>query len=469
MRFGKGGKGAAPSAGMGRELAVIVAGAFMPGTDTTIVAIGVSALMEAFQAGEAAVQWVSTAYLLALAVAIPVAGWADERFGGSRCWKAGIWLFLAGSVLCALSPTLPALVAARAVQGFAAGMLITLMASLPVEMARARGIVSVGSIMSTVMLPMSVGPILGPVVGGFILSAASWHWLFAINVPVLAVALVLAYAWMGRFEGRSPGRRFDVPGFVLLAAGVVALLFAFAEVAQGRSFLDPATFGPLLGGIAALAVFCALPTTRDSGRALVDIALLRVRSVSAGAAAMFLAGCVLYAAQFLMPLFWQTVLGSMVLGAAVMLIPQGVGALVSRSLAGRLSDRYGGRVVAVAGFAACALTTVPFALFDAAVPAAALEALLFVRGIAVGALIVPITSASYGGVKGAAVPRATVIVRMFQQVGGSFGTAAVAAVLAGVAAGAGTPAAFHVAFAVVVLAALLGAVAALAFPPRRRR
>lgn len=455
--------------GMGRELAVIVAGALMPGTDTTIVSIGVTALMEAFGVTEAAVQWVSTAYLLALAVAIPLTGWADERFGGSRCWHAGLWLFLVGSLFCALAPTLPVLVAARAVQGFAAGMLITLMTSLPVEMARARGIVAVGSIMSTVMLPLSLGPILGPVLGGLILSVASWHWLFVINVPVLVVALVLAHRWMGLVAGRGGDRPFDAVGFVLVAVGIVALLLAFTGVSQGGAVASAEVLVPLVLGVAALAGFCALPSTRDSSRALIDIGLMHVRSVSAASAAMFCAGCVLYSAQFLLPLFWQELLGRTVLEAALLLIPQGVGALMSRSLAGRLTDRRGGRAVSFVGFVAVAVTTAPFLVFDASAPVPALEALLLVRGLAVGALIVPITSASYTGVTSAEVPRTAVIIRVFQQVGGSFGTAAAAAALAaatGVASSAALAGAFHVAFGLVVAFAVIGALAALLFPRR---
>lgn len=115
--------------GMGGVLAAIIAGAFMPGCDTTIVAIGVPALMEAFSVGASQIQWVSTVYLLALAVGVPVAGWTEHTRGGRFGWMAGMWLFLAGSVLCAVSPTLPLLVCSSAVLGFAAGMIITLMTS----------------------------------------------------------------------------------------------------------------------------------------------------------------------------------------------------------------------------------------------------------------------------------------------------------------------------------------------------
>lgn len=145
-----------------------------------------------------------------------------------------------------------------------------------------------------------------------------------------------------------------------------------------------------------------------------------------------------------------------------MLLPQGVGVLLSRSLAGRLTDAYGGRVVAAGGFAATALTTAPFLPLDPHAPTLLMGTILFVRGLAVGMLIVPITTCSYTSVPDDAIPDAAVIVRMFQQVGGSFGTAVVAATLS--AAGG-----FPVAFLVVVLAAALGSAAALTMPCKRAR
>lgn len=452
-------------------LAAIIVGTLMPGCDTTIVAIGVSTLMDAFVVGTTEIQWVSTAYTLALAIGIPVAGWLERRRGGRVSWLAGLWVFLAGSVMCILSPSLPALVASRVVQGFAAGMIITLMTILPVEAAAARGISSVGSIMSTIMLPLSCGPIFGPVIGGVILSVASWHWLFIINVPVVALALVLGVRHIEHVPGEgSHARPFDPVGFVLVAVGITLLLLGFSEASQGGDLLRAGVVAPLLGGVAAMALFLAWPRTRDPERAFVDVGLMRYRSVPTAAASIFMAGAVLYAAQFLLPLFYQDLLGADALTAALMLLPQGVGSLLSRSFAGRLTDAHGGRVVAAGGFAATALTTAPFLVLDPDAPALLMGAVLFLRGLAVGMLIVPITTCSYTSVPDEAVPDTAVIVRMFQQVGGSFGTAVVAAVLAAALAGAPSAArgAFVVAFAVVVGASALGALFSLTMPRPRR-
>lgn len=450
-------------AGMGGMLAAIIVGTLMPGCDTTIVAIGISTLMEAFGVDTVTVQWVSTGYLLALAVGIPVAGWLERRRGGRFSWMLGLWVFLVGSVCCILSPSLPVLVASRVVQGFAAGVIITLMTTLPVEMAHAHGVVNVGSIMSTIMLPLSCGPIFGPVIGGVILNFLSWHWLFIINVPVVVVAIVLGEKYVeGAPRPASLMRPFDPVGFVFVAAGIAFLLFGLTEVSQGGDLARPVVVGPLVSGVAALALFVAWPPTRDPHRAFVNVALMRRRSVSTASAAIFMAGVVLYSAQFLLPLYYQDLLGADALGAALMLLPQGVGALLSRSLAGRLTDAYGGRLVAAGGFAATALTTAPFLLLNPRSPSLLMGTILFVRGLAVGMLIVPITTGSYVSVPDDAIPDTAVIVRMFQQVGGSFGTAIVAATLAAARG-------FPVAFLIVVLSAALGVAAALTMPRKQAR
>lgn len=460
--------------GMGREIAAIIAGALMPTMDTTIVSIGITSLMEVFHVNEVAIQWVSTAYLLALAVAIPAVGWAEERFGARRCWMAGLILFLIGSALCAVSPGLAALVAFRVLQGFGAGALITLLTAMPAEIARNRGILEIGGIMSTVMLPLSVGPIMGPVLGGIVLSIASWHWLFLINIPVGIAAVVFAARWLGpEADGvRTQSHRyFDLPGFLLVAGGISFLLLGMTAISQGESLLRSDVAVPLLLGILLLVLFVLLPSTRDPWRAIIDIRLFRYRSVTVASFAMFFAGGTFYAAQFLFPVFWQSTMQTTALDAALMLIPQGIGALLTRTAAGRLTDQYGGHVVATGGFLASAVTTALFPFCGSG--SIVLYGILFIRGLAIGMLIVPITTSAFVGLPDKDVSRATVIIRVFQQVGASFGTAVVASA-ASVAAqqvsgtAAETAMGYLPAFLVLVAITAAGAAASFAFPGKRR-
>ena len=299
---------------------------------------------------------------------------------------------------------------------------------------------------------------------------ASWHWLFLINLPVGALAIFFSLRWLGAdADGVRPEqpRHFDLPGFVLIAGAISALLLGLTGVSQGEGLLHPAVGLPLLAGLGLLALFAALPSTRDPARAIVDVSLFRHHSVTASSCAMFFAGGTLYAAQFLFPLYWQRTLSSSALEAALMLLPQGVGALLTRTAAGKLTDAHGGRVVATGGFLACVITTIPF-LFLGNSAGILLYLILFVRGLAIGMLIVPITTSAFRGLPDGEVSRATVIIRACQQVGGSFGTAAVAATAASAAQSGGQAAAeapgdFMASFLVLAIVSAAGAAASLTF------
>lgn len=230
-----------------------------------------------------------------------------------------------------------------------------------------------------------------------------------------------------------------------------------------------AAMAELVGDVILLAAFVAWPRSRDPERAFVNVALVRYRSVGSGALGIFVAGSLLYAAQFLLPLFWQDTLGVDALTAALILLPQGIGALLSRSLAGRLTDSRGGRFVATISLAAAVATTLLFSVLDPHMTGVLPEALIFVHGLAIGMLIVPISTMACASVPDEHVPDAAVIVRMCQQMGGSLGTAVTATVLAALTtAGVPLPAAFHQTFHVLTAAAVVGLLATLAMPRRRR-
>lgn len=459
--------------GLRGELTAVITGGVMPIMDSTIVAIGMPNLIAAFHSNAATMQWVSTGYLLGLAVTVPIMGWLQARLGGRSLWIAGLVVFLAGSVACALSWNEISLIAFRVGQGMAAGMLMTLMQTLPVQEARRHGIEQIGSLISVISVPVATGPILGPVLGGLVLHWGSWHWLFLINVPIGLVAIVFALLWMprdgGTPEGTTPRQSFDPLGFVLVSGGLVAILLALTNVATDGGFGHRSVLLPLGLGVVMLAAFLAEPRTRDPRRALIDISLMRYRSVASGAASYFLAGGAMYAAQFLLPMFWQQLRGHSVLAAALLLVPQGIGSLLSRLVAGPLADRIGSRTVATAGFFLVALMTLPFAFVSASTSDALLSGLLFFRGLALGILFIPGMLAAYLDIPASAVANATIITRVAQQVGASFGTAVVAVVLeaslrTGGVDGSG---AFHQAFWATIAITVAGGVVALWLPGRQ--
>ncbi|PJI86545.1 MDR family MFS transporter [Luteimicrobium subarcticum] len=409
-----------------RRLTVaVIVGAVAVILDTTIVSVGLHELGTALDASVATIQWVSTAYLLAMFVTIPLTGWLQSRLGSKRLWLIALSVFVLGSALCALAWDAPSLIAFRVVQGLGGGVLMPLMSTVLMQAAHGRDL---GRLMAAVSLPVAVGPILGPVLGGLVLGFLSWHWLFLINVPIGAVGIWLAVRY---FPAGEPGRptRLDAVGLALLVPGVVATIYGLTQVAELGGFGHARVLVPLLGGLALVGGFVAW-ALREGERALIDVRLLRNRPLAASSLLMFLSGMVLYGAMLLLPLYWQEVRGYDALGAGLLLVPQGVGALASRTLAGRLTDAIGGRAVAVGGFAILTLGTLPFAFVGATSTTWLLLAVLVVRGFGLGAVMIPLMTGAYRGLDRRDMPDASIITRVSQQVGGSFGTAVLAVVLA---------------------------------------
>lgn len=447
---------------LSRLAVALVVGAMAPLFDSTIVSVALHTLAHDLHAGVDAVQWVSTGYLLAMGVTVPVVGWLQHRLGGRRLWMAALVVFLVGSILCSLAWDVTSLVVFRVVQGVGAGAMMPLLTTLLMQAAGGR---DVGRLMAVVSLPTALGPILGPVIGGLVLGAGSWQWLFWVNVPFAVVGLVLARVFIPA-DGPTGAGRLDALGLVLLSPAVVGVLFGLSNASRAGGFGRTDVWAPLAAGAALLVLF-VLRATRRGSLSLVDLTLLRHRPLAAASLGMFLMGASLYGGMLLLPLLFQELRGADALGAGLLLIPQGVGSLLSRSLAGRLTDRLGARWVAVVGFAVVLLATIPFALADGNTPVWTTSAVLVVRGIGLGAVMIPIMAVGFTGLAKAEMPHASTITRLAQQLGGAFGTAVLAVVLSGAAAGGHPVAAFHEAFWWAIAITALATATALLLPGRR--
>ncbi|MCF8590512.1 MDR family MFS transporter [Gordonia liuliyuniae] len=441
-----------------RVAVAVIAGLIAPILDTTIVTIAFDELTRELGSTVDTVQWTSTAYLLALAVAVPLAGWAATRYGSRRAWQVGVAAFLIGSVLCAAAWNVQALIAFRVLQGFGAGLLFPLMTSILVAASGGRAL---GRLVAMVSLPTALGPILGPVIGGLILHWLNWHWLFLVNVPVCVMALVLSSRIPDDRRAHAPA--LDWTGLLLLAPGLAVFLLGLSNAHAGIVRTD--VLVPLAIGAVLLAVF-AIRSVCARGETLLDVGVLAVRNVAASSIGLFFFGLATFGAMLALPLYFQQVRGESVLGAALILIPQGVGALASRSLAGRFTDTIGARWVAVSGFAVVAVATIPFAVADDATSTVWLGVALLVRGLGLGMLLSPVMASAFVGLPNAYRHDASMTTRTFQQLGGSVGTAMVAVVItAGVSATAG----FHGAFWWTTVLTAVGGVLSLLLPGREAR
>jgi EmrB/QacA subfamily drug resistance transporter len=448
---------------------VLIVGALAVIFDTTIVSVALHTLAAQLHTSVATIQWVTTGYLLALGMAVPLSAWGLQRFGGKRLWMFGLVVFLAGSIGSSLAWNVGSLIAWRIVQGAGGGIILPLLTTLIMQAAGGKAL---GRTVTIVALPALLGPILGPVIGGAILTHFSWRYMFWVNVPFCVVGLILAARQMPA-DKPGPDRprpRLDLLGLALLAPGIAAVILGLSN-AGTAGFAHPDVLAPLGIGVALIAAFTGHSLRRPGS--LVNVRLLARRPVASASAVLFFSGFSLYGAMLLLPLYYQEVRGVSALTAGLMLVPQGVGALLSRGLAGRLTDKIGARPIAVAGFAIVAAATIPFAFAGPHTSPWLLAVWLIVRGFGLGAVTIPVMAVAFLGLDKQQIAHSSVLTRTMQQLGGSFGTAVLAVILTGaIAARPGhAAAAFDVAFwwatgfsAVAVLLALW-----LPAAPRRRR
>jgi EmrB/QacA subfamily drug resistance transporter len=401
---------------------VVIVGALMSILDTTIVNVALETLRTDLDAPLATIQWVSTGYLLALATVIPLTGWAAERFGAKRVWMVAVAGFTLASGLAGLAWSAEALIAIRVLQGLAGGMI------MPVGMmtlAQAAGPQRMGRVMGVVGVPMLLGPVLGPVLGGLLVTQASWRWIFWVNLPIGALGLVLAARYLPseRAEGERP---LDVRGFLLVSPGVAAIVFGLSEIAANGGF-ELWALAPVVVGLALVAAFVrhGLRTPHP----LVDLRLLTRPGFSAAAATVFFVGGALFGTLLILPLYYQVARGLSPLDAGLLIAPQGLGAAAGISIGGRLTDRVGGGRVVVSGLVLLTLGTLVFTQVGAGTSYWLLAGALVLRGVGLGATMMPAMAAAYATLERDAVPRATPMLNTLQRVGGSLGTAVLAVVL----------------------------------------
>lgn len=421
--------GATWEEGLSREVkivaAVVVLGAIMSVLDTTIVNVALDRLSRDLHSPLSTIQWVSTGYLLSLAMVIPLAGWLTQRFGSKRVWMISVAVFAVGSALCGLAWSDGSLIFFRVLQGFGGGLIMPVGMSVLAQTAGPR---HMGRVMSVIGVPMLLGPVLGPVIGGLIVDNAPWQWIFFVNVPIAAVALILAARLLKPDQGRAEVGRLDWLGVALLSPGLASLVFGLAETETSGGLGAPIAWAPIAAGLMLIGLFVlhALRTPRP----LIDMRMFGSIGFSAAAATTFLLGAALFGAMLLLPLYFQVDRGESALSAGLLMAPQGIGAALVMPLSGRLTDRIGGGRVAVFGIALMSLATIPLVSVAASTSYLWLALVLLVRGIGLGCSMMPTMASAYTVVRSDQVPGATSVLNALQRLGGSIGTALVAVVLA---------------------------------------
>jgi EmrB/QacA subfamily drug resistance transporter len=423
---------------------IVVIGSIMSILDTTIVNVAINTLHRELHSSLASVQWVSTGYMLSLAAVIPVTGWAAARFGAKRVYLFTLVLFTLGSALCGLATSTGELIAFRVIQGLGGGMILPIGQLI---MAQAAGPKRMGRVMSVISVPAMLAPILGPTLGGAILQNMSWSWIFYVNVPIGAIAVITAVRMLPSPE-RLPAPRLDVIGLVLMASGLPLLTYAFAEIGIIGSFSLTHVGIPLVLSLVLLAAFARHALRVPAP--LLDLRLMRRPTFASASGATFFLAAALFGAMILLPLYWQNVRHESIIDTGLLIAPQGLGAAAVMPLSGRLTDRYGGGVLALFGVSLVTLATIPFGLVGAHTSILELSIVNVFRGIGIGFGFMPAMSAAFASLERHELGHATPQLNVLQRTGGSIGTAVLAVVLQRALIGhhtlAGQASAFGVAF-----------------------
>ncbi len=396
---------------------VFVAAMFMSIMDVTIVNVALPTIGRDFAVTPTAIDSISIAFLVSLAVFIPASGWLGDRFGGKRVMLVAIVVFTLASALCGLASSLGELVAFRVLQGVGGGMLAPVgMAMLfrvfpPEERIRASSILTV---------PTTLAPALGPVVGGLLVTDLSWRWVFYVNVPIGAVAFLFGLLFLQSHPQAKPGR-FDLPGFLLSGIGLGAVMYGVSE-GPNRGWHTPEVLGTIAAGVVLLAimVFVELRTSEP----MIDLRLLANKLFRASNGVMVLASIAFLGTLYAISLYYQDGRGLSALGSGLSTFPEAFGVMGGAQLASRfLYPRLGPRRHISIGLVGTALSIGLLALLGPATSLWWPRLLMFTLGLSMAQVFVPVQAAAFATISSAATGRASTMFNTVRQLGGAIGVA----------------------------------------------
>ncbi|CCH80452.1 Multidrug resistance protein B homolog [Nostocoides japonicum T1-X7] len=407
---------------------VVVLGAIMSILDITVVNVALATFQKEFAKGGeplaySTVAWTVTAYTLALATVIPLTGWAADRFGTKRLYMAAIGLFTLGSLLCATAGSIEMLIGFRVLQGLGGGMLMPLGMTI---MTRAAGPKRMGRLMAILGVPMLLGPIFGPILGGWLIDHYSWHWIFLINLPIGIVALVYAFFVLPK-DNPTPSESFDFVGMLMMSPGLALFLYGVSSIPGEGTFFNWKTevFGVV--GLLLMALFVVY--SFKPKHPLLDLRLFRNRNLAVSIITMVIFAAAFFGALLLVPQYFQVVRGESPLQAGWLVAPQGLGAMLTMPVAGALVDKFPvGRIVPF-GLVAIVAGMFLLSTIDSTTSYFHICSILFLMGLGMGGTMMPIMTTALKTLTHHEVARGSTLLNITQQIGSSIGVATFSVIL----------------------------------------
>jgi EmrB/QacA subfamily drug resistance transporter len=395
---------------------IVAVALFMENMDSTVISTSLPAIAADIGANPLALKLAITSYLLSLAIFIPASGWTADRFGARAVFRAAVAVFVIGSIGCALSGSLTDFVIARIVQGMGGAMMTPVGRMVLVRSISKRELVGA---MAWVTTPALIGPVMGPPVGGFITTYASWHWIFLINVPIGLLGIFLATKYIPDLRAEQH-ERFDIKGMILAGLGIAGLAFGLSVA--GLNFLPwPVVAALVVAGIIFTTAY--LVHARHTPQPALDLTLFRLPTFYASVVGGFLFRLGLGALPFLLPLMLQVGFGMTPFQSGLITFATALGAISMKMATTTILQRLGFRNVLVFNTIISAAFLAACAAFTTYTPALIMVVILLVGGFFRSLQFTSINTLAYAEVEPSRVSKATALVTVGQQLSISAGVA----------------------------------------------
>lgn len=400
---------------------IVASAIIMQQIDATVITTALPQMAISLNSDPVALSVAVTAYLLSVAVFIPVSGWAADRFGGRTIFRAAIALFTLGSVLCGLSNNAIELTAARVLQGLGGAMMVPVGRLVLFRSVERSQLVHT---MAYLQVPAQLGPVLGPPVGGFITTYFSWRWIFLVNVPLGILGILLVTAFFDNPKEDDP-RPLDWLGFLVTGVSLACILYGIEAI--GRGFNVTSAVALLVTGFATGAF--ALRHLRRHPHPLLNLSIFRIPTfrASIGGGSLFRAGA--GSLVFLLPLLMQVVLGMSAFASGLITFATAAGAMTMKASARPILRRFGFRNVIIFNGLISAASVGMCAFFTGATPAPLIFVLLLIAGFFQSLQFTATQAIAYADIDNPQMSTATSIASMAQQLSRGFGVAIVAVIL----------------------------------------